>query len=292
MSAIGSSMSDPATRTEKTAVMSPEPSDPRPGPLGQRHDGMRHRRRITAQRGRFARGQRHFAMRLGIAGDASRPAAAHAAPDRENARPPPSPTSAQRRRISGDWSEVAVTTTDRAIPSRPRTRSVKSRSSRPRSPTRAITTTSAATPRANLARSEDFPTPEPAKSPIRWPRTSGSSVSKTATPVDSRSPSRRRVAAAGGGARSSAADRHRASAAGHRAGCPTGSMMRPSQLLSGAIAGRAQQLDPRADRQPLGIIFGQHGGALGRTGGRSRRPTRRRRFRPAPGRPAPPWQAR
>ena len=66
--------------------------------------------------------------------------------------------------------EVAVTTTLRAMPTGPSTRSVNSRSSRPRSPTSAMTTTSASIPRANLARSEDFPTPDPANSPIRWPR--------------------------------------------------------------------------------------------------------------------------
>ncbi|OIQ71018.1 hypothetical protein GALL_473680 [mine drainage metagenome] len=142
---------------------------------------------------------------------------------------------AQRRRVSGDWSEVAVTTTDRAIPSGPSTRSTNSRSSRPRSPISAITTTSASTPRANFAKSEDFPTPDPANSPTRCPRTIGSSVLKTATPVSSRSPSRRRAAAAGAATRSG-----RSLGPGNSgrpsSGRPNGSTIRPIQDASGAIS--------------------------------------------------------
>ncbi len=64
-----SSMSDPATRTEKTAVMSPDPSRPRAGPFGPGHDRGRDRGRIAAQRGFFAAGKGDLAVRLGKAGD-------------------------------------------------------------------------------------------------------------------------------------------------------------------------------------------------------------------------------
>ena len=104
---------------------------------------------------------------------------------------------AQRRRISGDRSEVAVTITARAMPSGPSVFSTNSRSSRPRSPIMAITTTSASTPRASPDSSVDLPTPDPANSPIRWPVTRGSSVSKTAKPVGSRAPNRLRLTAGG-----------------------------------------------------------------------------------------------
>src|SRR5207253_3043543 len=70
---------------------------------------------------------------------------------------------AARNRTSAGWSEVATTTTDRARPSGPRSRSRNSRTSRPRSPTRARTETWASVPRAIIDSSDDFPTPEPAE---------------------------------------------------------------------------------------------------------------------------------
>ena len=57
----------------------------------------------------------------------------------------------RRSRTSGGSSEVATTTTERARPSGPRSSSRNSRTSRPRSPTRAITLTSASVPRAIIA---------------------------------------------------------------------------------------------------------------------------------------------
>ena len=200
MSATGSSMSDPATSTEKIAVMSPDPSGPgpersasamiiceveggKPRWLGASPEASAISRCASAKR--VIESARNSTCR-----PASRKCSATAIA-----------AQAQRRRISGDWSEVAATTTARAIPSGPRTDSTNSRSSRPRSPTIAITTTSAVTPRASADSSVDFPTPDPANSPIRCPRTIGSSVSKTASPVSSRVPSRRREAAGGGAAR-------------------------------------------------------------------------------------------
>ena len=109
---------------------------------------------------------------------------------------------AARRLISGAWSEVAATTTARCMPSGPRTLSTKSRSSRPRSPISAKTTMSASMPRARSPRSEDLPMPEPAKTPMRWPRAMGRMVSKTARPVARRGAE----ALAGGGRRRGAAE--------------------------------------------------------------------------------------
>ena len=77
---------------------------------------------------------------------------------------------------------VATTTTERARPSGPRSFSRNSRTSRPRSPTRAITQTWASVPRAIIDSRLDLPTPEPAKMPMRWPRPQGTSVSSARTP--------------------------------------------------------------------------------------------------------------
>ena len=72
--------------------------------------------------------------------------------------------------ISGRWSEVATTTTDRFRPSSPRALSRKSFTSRPRSPIRAITFTSAVVLRAIIPRRTLFPTPDPEKMPILCPQ--------------------------------------------------------------------------------------------------------------------------
>src|SRR5436305_1014401 len=102
-------------------------------------------------------------------------------------------------RTSAGWSEVATTTTECASAS-PRSRSMNSRTSRPRSPTRAITFTSAVVERAIIPSSEDLPTPEPAKMPSRWPRPHGTSVSSARTPSPTRSRIRGREKASGGAA--------------------------------------------------------------------------------------------
>ena len=106
---------------------------------------------------------------------------------------------AARIRTSAGWSEVATTTTECARAS-PRSRSMNSRTSRPRSPTSAITLTSAVVDRAIIPSSDDLPTPEPAKMPRRWPRPQGTSVSSARTPRPTRSVIRGRVSASGGGA--------------------------------------------------------------------------------------------
>jgi hypothetical protein len=60
---------------------------------------------------------------------------------------------------------------------------MNSRTSRPRSPTSAITTLSKESALASIERSVDLPTPEPAKMPRRWPRQSGEKISIALTPV-------------------------------------------------------------------------------------------------------------
>ena len=79
-------------------------------------------------------------------------------------------------------SEVATTTTERAMPSGPRSRSMNSATSRPRSPISATTETLASVPRAIIDRSDDLPTPDPAKMPNRWPLPHGIRPSSTRTP--------------------------------------------------------------------------------------------------------------
>ncbi len=88
--------------------------------------------------------------------------------------------------------------TDRARPSGPRSFSMNSLTSRPRSPIRAITFTSALVFRAIMPIRVDFPTPEPAKMPRRWPLPAVSSMSIARTPVTIRSVIRLLVRTSGG----------------------------------------------------------------------------------------------
>src|SRR4051794_16918278 len=88
-------------------------------------------------------------------------------------------------RTSAGSSEVAVITIERSSAS-PRSRSTNSRTSRPRSPTRQMTLTSALVERAIIPSSEDLPTPEPAKMPSRWPRPTGTNASSARTPSSRR----------------------------------------------------------------------------------------------------------
>ena len=62
---------------------------------------------------------------------------------------------------------MAATTTERFNPSSPRSFSINSRTSRPRSPMRPMTFTSAEVLRAIIPKSVLFPTPLPAKIPKR-----------------------------------------------------------------------------------------------------------------------------
>src|SRR4051812_23427766 len=107
--------------------------------------------------------------------------------------------SAALMRTRAGWSDVATTTTERSIAS-PRSRSMNSRTSRPRSPTRQMTFTSADVERAIMPMSDDLPTPEPAKMPRRWPWPHGTSESRARTPSEMRSWMRGRVSGSGGDA--------------------------------------------------------------------------------------------
>ena len=105
------------------------------------------------------------------------------------------------RRTRGGLSDVAMTRTDRRRPSSPRSLSINSRTSRPRSPTRQITLTSAVVLRAIMPRTVLLPTPDPAKMPMRWPLPIVSSPSMARMPRLTGSVIRRRVSASGGAAK-------------------------------------------------------------------------------------------
>ena len=136
MSAIGSSMSEAATSTLKTAVMSPLPNGPGPA-----------RSQSAAIRFAVEGGKPRSVGASPAVSAISRCASAKRVSElrrRRTCRPWSRKTSATaiaiqaaRRLISGAWSEVAAMTTARAMPSGPSTLSTKSRSSRPRSPIRA-----------------------------------------------------------------------------------------------------------------------------------------------------------
>jgi hypothetical protein len=102
-----------------------------------------------------------------------------------------------RLRIIALSSLVATTATVFFILSVPIVSSRNSRTSRPRSPTRAMTTVSKAWAAANMASSVDLPTPEPANTPMRWPKHSGVKMSITLTPVRKEASTRCRDSAGG-----------------------------------------------------------------------------------------------
>ena len=93
-------------------------------------------------------------------------------------------TKAHLRRTRDGSLEVATTTTDFLSPSSPRDSSMKSRTSRPRSPMRQVITTSASEKRAICPIRVDLPTPEPANRPIRWPWPMVSRPSMARTPIE------------------------------------------------------------------------------------------------------------
>ena len=122
---------------------------------------------------------------------------------------------------------VATTTTLLANPAGPRSRSRNSLTSRPRSPIRAITITSAEVYRAIMPSSTLLPTPEPAKIPIRCPSPQVNRPSNARTPVLSGRSMRGREQGCGGNrlksARSTSAGRGLPSTA-----FPAASITRPS----------------------------------------------------------------
>tara|TARA_B100000315_G_scaffold250360_1_gene283037 strand:+ start:7333 stop:8556 length:1224 start_codon:yes stop_codon:yes gene_type:complete len=93
----------------------------------------------------------------------------------------------------GPFAEVGTTTTLRFIPSSPRSSSINSRASRPRSPINPTTLVSAAVWRAIIDKIVDLPTPEPEKMPILCPLQTVRKAFITRTPRSILSPTRWRV---------------------------------------------------------------------------------------------------
>ena len=105
---------------------------------------------------------------------------------------------ASRRIIA--LSSAVETTVTASLRFSPSASSRNSRTSRPRSPTSAMTTLSKPGEEASMASMVDLPTPEPAKTPMRWPAQSGVKKSMTRTPLLIGFLTRSRVIAAGGSA--------------------------------------------------------------------------------------------
>lgn len=120
-----------------------------------------------------------------------------------------------------------MTTMERESPSGPRSSSRNSRTSRPRSPTRARTATSHFVCRASIAISVDFPTPEPANRPRRCPSRHVVKAFITRTPRSRRGPRRARNVGSGGDARTGLGDTPRGRAPRPSIGRPSGSTTRP-----------------------------------------------------------------
>ena len=142
----------------------------RPGPLHQPRQQREDRRRVAFGRRRFARRQPDLALGHGEAGDRVHhqdhvfSLVAEIFRDRRSRQ---SGLQADQRRLVGGGDDHDH---DFFKPSSPSDSSIKSRTSRPRSPTRAMTLTSASALRAIIPMAVDLPTPEPAKMPMRWPR--------------------------------------------------------------------------------------------------------------------------
>ncbi len=178
-SAIGSSMSPPATRMVYKAVIEPFAEFP-----------VR-----SSKRGSMAKTEGGYPCRAGgspTARPISRCARANRvvesiinrtlAPFSRKYSAMAVDTKADFKRTREGVSEVATTRTERAIPSSPRDSSMKSRTSRPRSPIRQMTLTSEEALRAICPMRVDLPTPEPAKSPTRCPSPTVRSPSIARTP--------------------------------------------------------------------------------------------------------------
>ena len=155
-------------------------------------------------------------------------------------------TSAPRARTRADWSPVATTSTERFSPSAPSELVMKSCTSRPRSPSSAMTLTSACAWRAIMPSSVLLPTPEPAKMPMRWPRPTVSTPSSARTPVAMGSSMGRRSSGLGGSAES-----------GTRTVVPRSPM--PSMGWPEPVQGAAQHAG--ADLHAEGAPEGLHGAA-------------------------------
>ena len=128
--------------------------------------------------------------------------------------------------------EVATTTTDFFKPSSPKDSSIKSRTSRPRSPIKQVTTTSASQKRAICPINVLLPTPEPANKPMRCPRPMVNKPSMARTPIEIISVTRCRLS--GSGALRSTAQSCKAAPSSKAClpsmGLPNPSKIRPKRL--------------------------------------------------------------
>ena len=130
--------------------------------------------------------------------------------------------------------------------------------SRPRSPTRPITATSGDENRASIDISDDLPTPEPAKMPMRWPRQQVRKVLMARTPRSIFLPTRWRVWAGGGLLRIGTGCEPLSGARSPSTGSPRALTTRPSQWSEGKTEARssltsASQPRPTPSRVPSGI---------------------------------------
>ena len=187
---------------------------------------------------------------------ASPPPEAHALPSAANASAIAVANNAARNRISGGSLDVETTITERLRPSSPIT-SRNSPTSRPRSPTSAITITSAAAPRHIIPSSVLLPTPLPPKIPSLCPRPQVVNASSARMPH----PSGSRI-----GSRSSAfgADPSISTMRVERyppipsSGCPFASSTRPSMSGPTGTDGRPPKRSNRISQTNAGRIFSHH----------------------------------
>ena len=200
-------------------------------------------------------------------------------------------------RTSAGWSEVATTTTERSSAS-PRSRSMNSRTSRPRSPTSAITLIEALVERAIMPSSVDLPTPEPAKIPRRWPRPQGTSPSSARTPRPTRSLDARPAAARSAARRWSSARRPASGRSPSSSGAPARRGPARAGLADSDAKGGAGAPTPscrdrcRAALRVASAGYVLRGSRPPRPGPEPARPRGRDRCRPGTPlrpRPAGPW---
>ena len=162
-------------------------------------------------------------------------------------------TNADLRRTRLGASLVAQTTTERARPASPSDSSRKSTTSRPRSPTSAMTLTSASVWRAICPISVDLPTPEPANRPMRCPSPTVRSASSARTPSASGRLTRRRASGSGAGR-----------STGQRGGARDRARRRRSAGRARRARGRARRRRPRSRTAGRSAVHQRVGADAGR----------------------------
>ena len=140
---------------------------------------------------------------------------------------------------------------------------MNSRTSLPRSPISPMTMTSASAPRASMDMMVDLPTPEPAKTPRRWPRAQGVKTSMAFTPSAIFWSTRARDCALGATARTGRG----AQPGGERALCIEWFGERIDDAAEPAIAGTnhieaGDEMNGRARAEAIELVAGEDDGAL------------------------------